>query len=61
MLALTYPQGMDTEVSLGSGDAGAMLERAGGGGLREVGVSWGGDWMASLSRSQAGTAQTHTK
>ena len=31
MLALTYPQGTDTEVSLGSGDARAMPERAGAG------------------------------
>lgn len=29
MLALTYPQGTDTEVSFGSGDAWAMLERVG--------------------------------
>lgn len=42
MLALTYPQGTDTEVSLGSGDAGAKLERAGAGGVGRL-VSGGGE------------------
>lgn len=58
MLALTYPQEPDTEVSLGSGDVWVTLEHAGatGGWCQLVGKR-----LDDISGTQAGTAQIQHK
>lgn len=59
VLALTYPRGLARESALGVRTHGRCLHVQARG---EAGVSWwGGDEVASLSWSQAGTAQIHTK